>query len=297
MKKVLCSIIIVFGIFILAGCGKEELVNRYFVTFETNGGTAVKQQVIIEGNKATIPAEPSKSGYAFAGWYLNEELYDFNTPVTGNINLIATWNEIIYMCDNTCNEGYTLDKDCNCIKEANTKTPNTTRTIRTTIKAKKSILSLSENNITLVIGDKTYIDAYSNEQISWKSSNTSIAEVNNGFIKGVKSGFTTVIASTKDNNAIINVRVITKDREKLEAFASIMTPKIIRSVGTSLLYSFDGCSIENTANITNIAGLEIQSGIVIRLDDKIDGTLVSSYTISCGNEKENITVEHIVNNI
>ncbi len=34
---------------------------------------------------------PSKEGYTFAGWYLNDELFNFNTKITRSITLVAHW--------------------------------------------------------------------------------------------------------------------------------------------------------------------------------------------------------------
>ena len=40
---------------------------------------------------AVKPADPEKNGYDFAGWYLNDTQYAFDTNVTKNINLKAKW--------------------------------------------------------------------------------------------------------------------------------------------------------------------------------------------------------------
>ena len=66
----------------------------YTVTFDSNGGSAVTAQTIEEGQKATKPADPTKSGYDFKGWTLNGSAYDFNTAVNGDITLVATWETI-----------------------------------------------------------------------------------------------------------------------------------------------------------------------------------------------------------
>lgn len=64
----------------------------YTVTFDANGGSAVKSQEVEEGGKATVPEEPYYEGYDFIGWYTNEDtLYDFNTEVRANITLTAKW--------------------------------------------------------------------------------------------------------------------------------------------------------------------------------------------------------------
>ena len=66
----------------------------YTVTFDSNGGSAVTAQTIEEGQKATKPADPTKSGYDFKGWTLNGSAYDFNSAVNGDITLVATWETI-----------------------------------------------------------------------------------------------------------------------------------------------------------------------------------------------------------
>ena len=76
---------------------KEEapVVKTYTVTFDSNGGSAVASQTVEEGKTATKPANPTREGYTFKYWTLNGREYDFNTAVTGNITLVAEWEEII----------------------------------------------------------------------------------------------------------------------------------------------------------------------------------------------------------
>ena len=66
----------------------------YTVTYEANGGRTVPSQTVKYNETANKPADPTKSGYTFAGWYTEEKLtnkYDFAAPVTGNITLYAKW--------------------------------------------------------------------------------------------------------------------------------------------------------------------------------------------------------------
>ncbi len=72
---------------------KDIPVVTYTVTFDSAGGSAVTAQTIEEGQKATKPADPTKSGYDFKGWTLNGSAYDFNTAVNGDITLVATWEQ------------------------------------------------------------------------------------------------------------------------------------------------------------------------------------------------------------
>ena len=67
----------------------------WIVDFDSNGGSEVVDVTVIvpEGETAAVarPADPTREGYRFDGWYLNGELYDFATPVTGDITLTAKW--------------------------------------------------------------------------------------------------------------------------------------------------------------------------------------------------------------
>lgn len=65
--------------------------NTYTVTFDSTGGSAVDAQPVAYGEKAKKPAAPQKTGYAFGGWYLGEEAYDFAAVVTEDMTLTAKW--------------------------------------------------------------------------------------------------------------------------------------------------------------------------------------------------------------
>ena len=70
--------------------GKQE----FTVTFDFDNGTPVATQVVEEGGTATEPAaKPTKANYDFVEWQLNGKKYEFNTPVTENITLVAKWNQ------------------------------------------------------------------------------------------------------------------------------------------------------------------------------------------------------------
>ena len=72
----------------------ENSIITYTVTFNSNGGSTVSNQILEEGQTATKPNNPTRSDYMFKGWYSDSGLtqkYDFNTVATGNINLYADW--------------------------------------------------------------------------------------------------------------------------------------------------------------------------------------------------------------
>lgn len=76
------------------------------ITFDSNNGSSVASQVIKKGEKAAKPTNPTRNGYTFNGWYLNNKKYDFNKEVNDNITLKAGWtkNEVSQGGSNTNQE-------------------------------------------------------------------------------------------------------------------------------------------------------------------------------------------------
>lgn len=79
------------------------------VTFNSNGGTAIAQQEIIEGQTATKPEDPTKEGYKFGGWYTDETLtnaFSFSSAITQDTTLYAKWIEKILIVTTMTWDGY-----------------------------------------------------------------------------------------------------------------------------------------------------------------------------------------------
>lgn len=67
----------------------------YTVTFDTDGGTAIEDQLVRDGQTAEEPAAPTKSGYTFDGWYEEDTFttaFDFDTPITANTTVYAKFS-------------------------------------------------------------------------------------------------------------------------------------------------------------------------------------------------------------
>lgn len=66
----------------------------FAVTFDTKGGSTVPVENVLNGQKATKPADPTRAGYTFGGWYTEETCtnpYEFTTPVQNALTLYAKW--------------------------------------------------------------------------------------------------------------------------------------------------------------------------------------------------------------
>lgn len=73
---------------------KNSEVKTYTVTFDTDGGSKVASEKIVDGKTVAKPSDPTKDGYKFLGWYLDDKEYDFDSKVTKNITLKAKWERI-----------------------------------------------------------------------------------------------------------------------------------------------------------------------------------------------------------
>lgn len=87
---IICCLV-AFGVF-LANSGSQSKT----VSFDTDGGTVIGNQYILENGKLERPANPTRPGYTFDGWYLdanyNEEA-SFPIDVTQDMTLYAKWKE------------------------------------------------------------------------------------------------------------------------------------------------------------------------------------------------------------
>lgn len=75
---------------ISGGTFNGKVIGAYTVTFQSEGGSEVASQ-IRANTPAARPADPTKEGYTFIGWYNGESEWDFETPVTADLTLTAKW--------------------------------------------------------------------------------------------------------------------------------------------------------------------------------------------------------------
>lgn len=68
----------------------------YSVSFETSGGTVIPNQTLNSGSLPIKPNNPEKENHTFDGWYIGENKYEFDTPITQNTIIYAKWVEVEY---------------------------------------------------------------------------------------------------------------------------------------------------------------------------------------------------------
>ncbi len=73
----------------------DEITEPVYVRFNSNGGSLVEKVKTQKGYAIDEPAEPTKAGYTFYGWYaasdLSGEEFDFDQVINESITLYAKW--------------------------------------------------------------------------------------------------------------------------------------------------------------------------------------------------------------
>lgn len=76
---------------------KLGAVESWTISFNSNGGSACDTKFVATADgKLVKPADPTREGYTFGGWYTDEactQAYDFSTPVTADMTLYAKWTK------------------------------------------------------------------------------------------------------------------------------------------------------------------------------------------------------------
>lgn len=102
---------------LFTACGSSSLEpvtdeTTYTVTFATDGGSAIGAQKIAAGKTVTKPANPTKDGEIFEGWYKDSAysaVYDFSAPVNSDITIYAKWSGTAHKVTFNTNGGSTID--------------------------------------------------------------------------------------------------------------------------------------------------------------------------------------------
>ena len=138
------------------------------VTFNTGEGSAVDPQVVADGAKATKPADPTRDGYVFAGWYADADLkspYDFSASVSEDLTLYAKWVKGSHVVDGVVvdpsAQGPNWDSDWSGFTSADKVTEAPVPTKDAEAKWVATLKSSSEWNTSvsdpLLVGDYVYI--------------------------------------------------------------------------------------------------------------------------------------------
>ena len=71
--------------------GLFENSKTYTVTFMDVDGVYLVEERLPKNSTVNEPTRPTKKGYSFLGWYLDDVAYDFSTPIKDDLYLRAKW--------------------------------------------------------------------------------------------------------------------------------------------------------------------------------------------------------------
>ena len=113
-----------------------QWIKQYTVSYNVNGGesTAPANETVNDGEFATEPTDPTRTGHTFNGWYTAEtggDAFDFGRAVTAAIELYAQWTIITYTVSYDFNRGDSTEPSTETVEHGGTATRPTTDPTRT----------------------------------------------------------------------------------------------------------------------------------------------------------------------
>ena len=174
---------------------EEKIV---IVSFDSDGGSAVKPIEALINSTITAPLDPNKNGYVFKGWYLNDKKFDFKAEIKENITLKAKW---VKSKDSVSNKNSSSNNGSASNGNNTTNTSNKYKCVAS------YYTTVGENEVTTDYNDhvnwtfSTGISYSTNDcYITYKSSDNSVATVSDsGIIKALKKGTTYIYECINDN--------------------------------------------------------------------------------------------------
>ena len=145
--------------------------NTYTVTFDANGGSVSQTSAVTVAGKLTSLPTPTYAGYDFLGWYTEKDGGDkvtTDTVFTMDSTIYAHWQNIPV----------------------------------TSLELSKDSLTLQENSSDTLTATVKPDDA-TNQDVTWKSSDTSIATVSeDGTVTAISAGNATITATAADGSGV-----------------------------------------------------------------------------------------------
>ncbi|MFC5471306.1 Ig-like domain-containing protein, partial [Cohnella suwonensis] len=160
------------NVYIADSSDRIRKMGKYTVTFNSNGGSAVSSQSMsYDGTgTATEPTDPTRAGYSFGGWYKDSGLtaqFNFTEFITGDKTLYAKWTAVPVT-------GVTLDA---------------------------GTLTLTAGGSTAALTETVSPSNALNKNVTWTSSNPSVATVSSsGVVTPVAAGTATITVTTTDGS-------------------------------------------------------------------------------------------------
>jgi len=242
-------------------------VQEYTITFNTNGGSgSIANQTVSATNACQYPSTiPTRSGYAFTGWYTSSictELYDFASDINRDIVLYAGWSPMVtseYYSRNYINiyNRYNSDSAAYYISTSGTSETSSVYTYFTILTDGE--YSINYKNGSSSTNYKTYLYIYNATQNTVIKSNSAISS----------TAYSSISFSAKAGDVIYvrNYRYSTTSTSHYTKFYMYVTGATLPvdggiSVGTSASKVLNAIATDSFGNKIGVRA-EISSGALV----------------------------------
>lgn len=225
MKKIFLIVVLLFTFIFLVACGDEK--DQVKETLYINGDSTVEVGSTIKLNAITNIEN------AVIVWSTSDE--KVATVENGSVNGVSEGEVTITVT--VKNHEVTANKK-----------------IVVNAKPIDYTLTISDTSVELNIGEEKAVTAtvQPNTELVWSSANTSVVTVENGKIKAIGEGTTSVTVSTKDNQSSKSITVVvTKVTELTASLAQAKLQEInseyLNAIGVSFIYT-----VQNNDDVVEI---------------------------------------------
>lgn len=199
---------------------------RYTVSFNSNGGSSVSSITVTSGNTVTQPANPSRSGYTFGGWYKDSALtqaFKFGSngdKVISNITLYAKWIETDRLRAEAAIEKVSIG-----------------------YQSGDSVSNVTKNLIL-----PTSVNASGDVSISWSSNNTSVISNSGAVTRPSGSDTVVVLTATATAGSVSRTKTFT---------VTVIHEATPAPSGYTVTFDSNGGSIVDSVNVSSGGTVEM----------------------------------------
>ena len=265
--------------------------NPVTITFDSDGGSAIPQQSMSNGSWARkpeiIPSKPIpgfslagepeglyRNHYQFDGWFLEDELYNFDTPVSESITLKARWSNPSVSLDQVEGDNILVQ----AVNYINTYVGEYILLLASDVTASNLRMDVPNVKLTLIGSASTRTmtlggDVRSENLFNLSALNTSLTLDNNIILKGkaINSG---VAQSSGSLIQITNGELIMKTGSRIQDHVSSFQYSAVYCTGASSSFIMEGGTITNNESTYNNANASAV-GILIGAHGIMTGGTIS----------------------
>ena len=174
----------------------------HWITYDSDGGTYIAPVFVAPSSNTAAPAEPTREGYTFQGWYNGDTAFTFGGKLTVDITLTAQWQgnpntqyTVIHWQENANDDNFSF-------KESETMTGTTGATTAASAKSYEGFTAQTITQQTIAGDESTIVNVYYNRNVYdiyfyvytcgndnwWHSHNSSCYGVNSDLTITAKYG-------------------------------------------------------------------------------------------------------------